>query len=288
MLRSLFCNRENESCFLHQHREGQGIRRLAVKTVLIFVGVLFSASALAQEQEAQDAAAELAEADEDEVEVQMAVAVAQAVPIQMGMDPRAQQMQSNLTVQKAFMHRVCKLTDEQKKKLATMDNDWLAKVSKQVPNGNVQPGGLLGVFFGVAQQPVRQAVSLSKVKNHVSTKLTELLTPEQKELFEAEHKRRLDFRHDATAEALVESIQRPLDLSDEQRAKIKEKLIPWVATKNLQMSQYFMGQDYYPQLPLHLLDALTDKQKKVYLGLQRYQFTADNFRDGNPPIVIEE
>ena len=206
-------------------------------------------------------------------------------------DPETAKLRAHLAVQRALVGRVCKLTDQQQKKLKSMDNRWLKKISEEkqvIARGAVQQPGLIGMFFGVRpQQP--QVIKKQNVQKRIDTELLSLLDEEQKAQYEKELKQRAAFRADATAEALIETLQDRLDLTDEQRAKMKEKMIPWVARqKNLITTYYFNGNNYFPDIPLHLLAALTDEQRKAYQGMQRHLFNDDNFQDGNDPIVIEE
>ena len=172
-----------------------------------------------------------------------------------------------------------------------MDNRWLKKVSNEkqvVAQGAVQQPGLIGMFFGVRPQQPR-VVKKQNVQKRIDTELLKLLDEKQKAQYQKELEQREAFRADANTDALIESLQDRLDLTDEQRTKIKEKMIPWVKrNKNLITIHYFSGNNYYPEIPLHMLAALTDEQRKIYQGMQRHLFNDENFQDGNDPIVIEE
>ena len=198
------------------------------------------------------------------------------VVIAMPADPQTARLQQNLAVQRAFISRICKLTDDQQKKLKSMNNDWLGKLRNKVP-AKAQNPGLIGVFFGV--QPQRPAVAQQKnIQKEVDRQLVGLLDAEQKAKYEKEKEKRLAFRNEATTEALIESLQERLDITDEQREKLKKKILPWASRQgDMVLTMYFSGNNYFPQIPIHLLDALTDEQREAYQGLQRYLFTSDNF-----------
>ena len=203
-------------------------------------------------------------------------------------NPAMQRLHTNLAVQRAFIARVCDLSEEQKTKLAKMDEKWLDKISQEPEKNAIQPDGLIAAFFGAPKREPNRPIQPKLIQQRVDAKLLEVLTPKQSEVFEAARKKRIEFRNRAIAEALIETLQDPLDLTDEQRVELVTKIMPWVEKSNLVTVHYFQGQNYYPEIPIYLLDALSEKQLKVYQGLQRYLFNADNFNDGNAPIVIEE
>ena len=205
-------------------------------------------------------------------------------------DRETAKLQAHLAVQRAFVRRVCKLTKQQEKKVKSMDNKWLTKISNEkqvVGRGAVQQPGLIGMFFGVRPQQA-QVVKKQNVKKRINDELLGLLNDDQKAAFDKELKKRNEFRSSATADALIETLQDRLDLTDEQRSKIKEKLLPWVKRNPNLITMYYFGNGQYPEIPIHLLAALTNEQRKIYQGLQRYLYTDDNFHNGNQPIVIKE
>ncbi|MGB7343317.1 MAG: hypothetical protein WBD20_03835 [Pirellulaceae bacterium] len=205
-------------------------------------------------------------------------------------DPETAKVQAHLAVRRGLITRVCDLTPGQQKKLAGMDNQWLGELSKNNEvNQNVrgvQPG-LIGMFFGVQPQAPR-AVRKQNLQKKVDEELANVLTDQQKKTLESEEKKSKEFRDSAVADALIESLQDRLDMTEKQRTEIKEKILPWVARSDLVVIHYFNGNNYYPDIPIHLLGALSDEQRKAYLSLQRHTWTHDNFNDGNVPIVIEE
>ena len=243
------------------------------------------------------AAEEAAEADvEVVVEVAEAEAVQEEIALAMPVDNNQLKLYRYAQVECALVRRVCELTDEQTKKLAEIDNKWVDKAGKQGLNVNGAAGqqpGLLAMFFG-AQQPQRRlrAVPKANVKKAVEQHIDGLLTEQQKEQYAEAKQRRLDFRTDAIADALIESLQDRLGMTDDQRKAIKEKILPWVAKQNIQTMHYFSGNNYYPEIPTHLLSKdLSKDQLAAYRSLQpscTYMFTDDNFNDGQAPIVIKQ
>lgn len=257
------------------------VRNLNLRFAIAFVFLL--AFANAPTTFAQDAAVE--------VQAEEAVDFEDVMLPGFPADPETAKLQAHLAVHRALVSRVCKLTDQQQKKIKSMDNDWLKKVSNEknmVANGAVQQPGLIGMFFGVRPQQPR-VVKKQNVQKRIDEELLGVLNEKQKAEYQKELKQRAAFRNEAIAEALIEALQDRLDLTDKQRVKMKEKMIPWVArNKNLITIHYFSSNNYYPEIPMHLLAALTDEQRKAYQGLQRYLFNDENFQDGNEPIVIEE
>ncbi|NND97545.1 MAG: hypothetical protein HKN47_09485 [Pirellulaceae bacterium] len=212
------------------------------------------------------------------------------IVIAMPGDPETAKIQAHLAVHRSFIRRVCDLSDQQKKQLEAMDNDWLEKISKKnvvVVNAPAAAPNLIGIFFG-ARPRQRQVVQKQNLQAEVDKALVAVLDDGQRAEYEVEKQARIDFRNRATADALIESLQDRLDLTAEQRTAIKTKIVPWVASNDLITMHYFTSNNYYPDIPIHLLTALNDEQRKAYLGLTRHLFTAANFQDGNAPIVIEE
>lgn len=269
----------------HPATKVAGSRFYAMQTLFRFAiaSVVLLVSSIAPTVSAQDAVVEVQVNEDADFEDVMLP----GFPV----DPETAKLQAHLAVHRALVSRVCKLTDQQQKKIKSLDNAWLKKVSNEknvVARGAVQQPGLIGMFFGVRPQQPR-VVKKQNVQKRIDAELVGILNEEQKVQYEKELKKRAAFRNEATAEALIETLQDRLDLSDEQRVTIKEKMIPWVArNKNLITIHYFSGNNYYPEIPIHLLAALTDEQRKTYQGLQRYLFNDENFQDGNEPIVIEE
>ncbi|QDT08864.1 hypothetical protein [Planctomycetes bacterium K23_9] len=241
-------------------------------------------------QDAAEAVSEEAVAEYEAALVEDEQAIEDEEEFVLPPDPETAKVQAYLAVQRGLITRVCNLTDDQEKKLSSMNNRWLAKVSKEnepKPNGVGRQPGLIGMFFGVQPQRPR-AARKQNLKKIVDEQLVAVLDDDQKKQLKTEQEESAQFRHAATADALLESLQDRLDMTAEQRTAIKEKILPWVSRSDLVVVHYFNGNNYYPDIPLHLLTALTPDQRKAYQGLQRHLFTHDNFNDGNEPIVIEE
>ncbi len=136
---------------------------------------------------------------------------------------------------------------------------------------------------------IRQQSPNRTVRKEIEKRVAELLTDEQKKVYEKEQKLRDKFRSEATADALIESLQPRLGMTEEQRAEIKAKIAPWVDRSNLHTMYYFSGNNYYPDIPEHLLSQHWTKIRWLaYRGLQKHLFTEENFNDGQAPIVIKQ
>ncbi len=230
----------------------------------------------------------------------VAVAVEEVVEVIEGeellalpVDDDQQKLFAHANVQVALVRRACRLTRQQKQTLAKFDRAWINSIrNEQVKraNPNVQQPGLIAMFFGarpVANNP--PTVSIDTVKARIDEKISQLLSEEQRDAYEKEKELRDKFRNEATADALIESLQPRLGMTDQQREQIKAKIVPWAARMELHTMYYFSGNNYYPDLPEHLLSPVLDKhQMAAYRGLQRHLFTDENFNDGNPPIVIKQ
>jgi hypothetical protein len=205
-------------------------------------------------------------------------------------DPETAKVLAHVAVRRALMKRVCDLTGDQEKQLSGMDRKWLSELSKKNEpkpvGGAIQPG-IIGMFFGVQPQQ-RRVVRKQNMTKKVDAALLDVLNEDQKERLDEETKAADDFRSSATADALIEALQPRLDMSDEQRVEIKKKMLPWVSRSDIVVTYYFNGNNYYPQIPMHLLDALNAEQKQIYQGLRCHLWTHGQVNDGNQPIVIED
>lgn len=211
----------------------------------------------------------------------------------MAADPKQQKLLAYAKVEVALVRRVCDLSDEQLKELATIDDKWVNKISNEqainVAANNGQPG-LIAMFFGARPAAVNQRQNTKKgVRIRIDERIAKLLTDQQHALYEKEREARDKFRSEAVADALIESLHPRLGLTEEQRAEIKKKITPWAQRLKLHTMYYFSGNNYYPNIPEHYLSPiLTKEQMLAYRGLQRHLFTDENFNDGNVPIVIKQ
>jgi hypothetical protein len=249
------------------------------------VEVVADAAAEGEVVVAGEVVVEVAVADEAAEQVQ--VQLAAAVPA----DRNLLKLRAYAQVQAALARRVCELSDEQQKSFAEINDKWVDKIyreKQQQPVNRPQPG-LIAMFFGA--KPVanpRQRVT-GTTKQQVDQGIEELLTEEQREVFAAEKERREQFRAAASADAIIASLQERLGMTEDQREAIKGKLVPWAKNMNLHMMYYFSGNNYYPNVPEHLLSPHLDAdQMTAYRGLQKHLFTDENFNDGNAPIVIKQ
>jgi hypothetical protein len=250
------------------------------------VQVVADAGAVGEVVVAGEVVVDVAVADEaDEAAEQVQVQVA------MPADQNLLKLRAYARVQAALARRVCELSEQQQKSFAEINDQWVDNIyreKQQQPVNRAQPG-LIAMFFGAkpVANPRRRATGTTK--QQVDQGIEELLTDEQRTAFAEEKERREQFRAAATADAIIASLQERLGMSEDQREAIKTKLVPWAKSMNLHMLHYFSGNNYYPNVPEHLLSPhLDDDQMTAYRGLQKHLFTDENFHDGNAPIVIKQ
>jgi hypothetical protein len=217
------------------------------------------------------------------------------VELALPADKNQLKLMAYANVELALVRRVCDLTEEQITELAELDEDWVRTVIRQPVNqaqANQQRPGLIAMFFGArpAGNRVREMTSSKgRVKTIIDDQIAKVLTDEQLKVYEQEKELRARFRNEAIADALLESLQPRLGMTEDQRAEIKSKLVPWAAKSNLNTMHYFSGNNYYPAIPEHFLSQCLDEdQMTAYRSLQKHLFTEENFDDGHAPIVIKQ
>ena len=228
-----------------------------------------------------------AAADEEAAE-KIAIAEQEAFQmLQLQADPKFARVQAHLRVDAALMRRVCELSDDQEAELSKLDDEWLKQVMKVKAQGQANPG-LIAAFFGARPQNQGNNVDHAAANKKVHDSLKSILDEQQQAVFVAEVKKRDQFRAEATTAALVEALHERLDLTEEQCEQIEKRIVHWVGAQDLVVKHFFSGNNYYPNIPVHMLDALTKEQKTLYNSLQKHLFTLDNFHDGNDPILVEK
>lgn len=227
---------------------------------------------------------------EDVVEIEAEEAFEAVIPL----DDNQFKLLNYAKVEVALVRRACKLSEEQQQELAGVDEKWVKNICQEQVKGakaNVQQPGLIAMFFGARprQNNAQQPVSIPAVKAKIDARLVDFLTEEQKAAYEKEKELRHQFRNEATADAFIESLQPRLGMTEQQREEIKARVVPWASRQDLHTMYYFSGNNYYPDLPEHLLSPTLDKeQMAAFRGLQKHLFTRDNVNDGNPPIVVKQ
>jgi hypothetical protein len=262
--------------------------KISLPSLLLMLAAASWSSSVGAQEEAEVATEEVIEAYEAEMEAEIEADAGEE--FELPPDPETAKVLAHLAVRRALMKRVCDLTEDQEKQLSGMDRKWLSKLSKKNElkpvGGAIQPG-IIGMFFGVQPQH-RRVVRKQNLTKSVDDALLAVLTDDQKEQLAAEQKKADDFRNAATADALIEALQPRLDMSDEQRAEIKKRILPWVSRSDIVVTYYFNGNNYYPQIPMHLLDSLNAEQKQIYQGLRCHLWMQGQVNDGNQQIVIED
>jgi hypothetical protein len=255
-----------------------------------------------EKQEIQEAPAQEAGADvavqavqivgEAMVEEGLDVAEGAVQMFAIGMegDPQASKLQSKVAVDNALIRRICKLDDEQLKQLNTLDAKWVkgkAAAGKQA--GNLA-AGVIRVFAGgnVGMQQDNPAEASSRVTTAYKAKLKEILKPEQLAEYEKHVKERETFRRQANAECIVSVLEDRLSLNDTQRTELTKSLTDWSGMQRMQATFYFQNQAYIPNLPASVLKALTATQRKILDGMQKADFSFEQFNDGQEAIFIAE
>ncbi len=271
-----------------------GLPALLFVTVMV-TELIFSCQVIGQEAP-QEVTVEVA----DEIGTEVVEDVAEEVVAEeevvedmmvMPADNNMLKLFAHAAVEVALVRRTCELTEEQQKSLAEIDNNWVRKISNERKqanaNVNARPG-LIAMFFGARPVANPRAVSKADVKTQIEKRIAELLTDQQKQAYEKEKQLRAKFRSEAIADALLESLHARLGLTDQQRQEIKAKVSPWAKRMNIHTMYYFSGNNYFPDIPEHLLSALDKDQMEAYRGLRRHLFTDENFNDGQAPIVIKQ
>ena len=205
-------------------------------------------------------------------------------------DKQTLDLRAAVQVQRALVRRACGLTADQEKALERLDGRWVDEIvatAGKKENAVPKPHLILQ-FLGVNPAEVSRANPNVALKQALKNEIDRLLTDDQKRRYESEVRSRDQFRAEATAAAVVETLHERLALTAEQAEEIQESIQVWAAKTGLEMMPYFSNQQFYPNVPEHLLKPhLNEQQLKLYRSLSRHLFTAESFNDGQPHIVIE-
>lgn len=260
--------------------------RFSFPLLVLSAATVFQADAQENDAFHEEVAVEAAEVEVEAVEEAVEVAEWAAAVA----DKQTLNLRAAVQVERALVRRACALTADQEKALDRLDDRWVDKmVADAGKKGNAVPQPhLILQFLGVNPAEVPRVDPNVTLKQALKTEIDRLLTDEQKRRYEAEARSRDEFRAEATAAAIVETLHERLALTDEQATEIQKSIQAWAARTGLEMMPYFSNNQYYPSVPEHLLKPHLNKQQlKLYRALSRHLFTAESFNDGQPQIVIE-
>jgi hypothetical protein len=176
--------------------------------------------------------------------------------------------------EKAFLVRACQLSDEQKLELNKLDDSWRAALIKPEGGAFAQAAGRnANAIPGILRVPMaarslsQNAINdvVAKYRKSLHTQFNELLTPEQRKVYEDELAARDAFKRHTAAEVLVAALDDALHLKPEQRQPLSEALEKWPGKENLLTTYYFRDEGYLPVIPDALLaEHLTPQQLSLY------------------------
>jgi hypothetical protein len=174
-----------------------------------------------------------------------------------------------LTAELSFIHRVCDLNLEQRKKIhAASDKCLQAAVRKYAVTQNMMMRGGLGRVQRTSQDPtVLLHLALAEVLNKT-------LQPEQRTAYDNEMALRKAYRQRAAIENVVALIDERLVLTIDQRQKLTESLNKnWQASWVQSIEMLINNNQYLPSIPdQFVVSALNDTQKKVWRAAQKQNF----------------
>lgn len=202
------------------------------------------------------------------------------------LDPIIAMYRPVLKVELSFAKRVCNMSDEQ---LATAIKDCkgaLTAFAAKEGKANVQQGII--VFHGGGESNPRPRQVLEEL---LQKKIAAALSEEQNTAYREELQQRETYRRDAITEVLLEGLTAKLNLSDEQRQKIREGIVSnWHANwvPELEMVENY-GQHYFPRIPdKAIVPHLDNNQKVVWNGLQKVQFSSAGIGLNQNANVIDD
>lgn len=164
-----------------------------------------------------------------------------------------------LRVQVGVASTVCDLSQEQTNELSKLNADWIAEAYKAETGkhkkpliGRLKRDGKKQNFFGV--------------ESAIDEAIRELLTENQRREFDREVESRHAFRCQATANALVASMDSRLFLSRVQRIGLAEEIVNWMKKSDVQPAWqfYFQSSDVLPNIPKSVFEnVLTEEQMNI-------------------------
>lgn len=196
-------------------------------------------------------------------------------------DPQLWLLSTYARVNIAFARRACKLTPDEERLLAVMNDAWIAQHMKASVQG---VAAMQGIAAGVARflrgakavNPARNEEQpqqvIARVKQAIDKQIENALIEEHREAYRTEREARDKFRSQALASVLVAAIDYRVYLSTEQRQRLEGELTKWLK-KDLYWQFYFQNQSYIPDLPQNVLSKVLNKEQLDALkGAQAYMY----------------
>jgi hypothetical protein len=152
-----------------------------------------------------------------------------------------------LKVELSFANRVCKLSDEQRRKLIVKSVVWLEEFAADYAKKGGQPQqGLWINGFNASNSADPRASIEAGVKKIVEADLPK----RQQSLYAKECRKREAFHRKVSVDNLVARIDKELQLAPEQREKLTESLTThWDKNWAPQLEMFMHGSDYWPNVP---------------------------------------
>jgi hypothetical protein len=186
-------------------------------------------------------------------------------------DSARQRIQSALQLQLDELHRVCELTDLQKKKLSLAAQGDIRQFFEEVEVIREKFGAVqndANAFNGIWQeiQPLQQKLSrgLFDETSFFAKTLRKTLSPEQTVKYKANVNERRQYRYRAIVEIGVTSLENSVPLRDEQHAALVKLLL-----EKTQPPQTFGQHDNY--VILHQISTLPENEVKALLDERQWE-----------------
>ena len=168
--------------------------------------------------------------------------------------------------ERAYAEHVCKLNQAQKETLDQLDKKWAnAQVRELI---KARGNGAFGGFFGGPTTANTSAV-IRKLQKLVDEKIVEALTEEQRRRLKEEKDARDAFRREADADAALLLLSRYIELTDDQREKLRPALAESFSAKSYAWQWYLGTTEYMPYLRRSTLRKyLTKEQMDTIRAIQ--------------------
>jgi len=176
-----------------------------------------------------------------------------------------------------FVRNICKLDRDQFRQINRDAGEVLKDVVTKMVDGQLQPRAIVRAVppAGGRPQPARPAQANPDggklLQDGLAALMKKDLSPEQWSRYQAELDKRLAGRKEAAVRFLLDSLDRDLYLSDQQRARLTESLsAQWDDGWNIYLDYVLFGNQFFPMgIDPLVSPVLTDTQKKVWQGFQR-------------------
>lgn len=193
--------------------------------------------------------------------------------------PFAKLLRSRHRIEKGLLVRACQLSEEQRREVDKLDDSWkevVPKLSNAAAQRQLAGGALIqperaqvilqqrGINFP-RQNGNNFAEVLQKYCDSLHEQFGKILTPEQREVYEAERKARDEFAQQAGVEALIAILDKALNLQPKQRAALTKALADHPGYDQFHAAYYLQNEGALPQVPEAVLAKhLTEEQLSVY------------------------